>query len=201
MIAEHALQTLHDLHSQCYLGQQIENLLVLLKGLADEMDINLRLAAGGNPVEQGDRFAQEAHQDFVVCILLDLAQGLDTVKMWFATVVETSDLHLISLKDTALDKGCDSRERVAFVKQFITSDTSSALCQIEKVDEGLLLLGGPLKHVDSDVLGTLTAELWGQTQAGLCLGTVTILSLQTCRKSRLIDITNGRHVIVGYPLP
>ena len=73
--------------------------------------------------------------------------------------------------------------------------------EIEEVDEGLLLLGGPLEHVDGDVLGLLALKLWCQTQAGLGLGLVAVLGLEACREGGLVDIADGRHVVVGYPLP
>ena len=49
-IAEHALETLHDLHGEGYLREQEEHLLMLFECPKDEVDIDLSLATGGDPV-------------------------------------------------------------------------------------------------------------------------------------------------------
>ena len=72
-------------------------------------------------------------------------------------------------------------------------------CQI--VDETALLLGGTCQHVEGDVQGLLVAELRSQPYVGLGLRPVALLSLQASRQGGFVDLADGRHIVVGDPLP
>ena len=54
-VAEDSPQTVHHLHGQGYLGQQVEYLSVLLNLALYKMNVYLGLTAGGDAMEQGDR--------------------------------------------------------------------------------------------------------------------------------------------------
>ena len=55
-VAEIAAQPVDGLRGECYLGQQEEHLLAFADGIGHELDINLRLARGGDTVEQRHGF-------------------------------------------------------------------------------------------------------------------------------------------------
>ena len=80
-IAEDMLQTLHDLNSQGYLWQEVEHLLLLFKRLTNQMDINLRLAAGGDTMKKGHVLFEKRELYLVIGILLVRTQRFDIVKM------------------------------------------------------------------------------------------------------------------------
>ena len=52
--AEDALQALRDLRGEGYLGQEVEHLSALAELLGDEVHVDLRLAGGGDAVQQTD---------------------------------------------------------------------------------------------------------------------------------------------------
>ena len=89
---------------------------------------------------------------------------------------------------------------MTFVEQFVTGHVAF-FSEIEEVGERLQLLRCPLQHVEGNMEGRLGTELGGEPYIGFGLGTVAVFSLQPRRQSRLVDFADGRHVIVGYPLP
>ena len=87
------------------------------------MDVYLGLAAGSDAVEQGDALLQERELYLVVGILLRCAEGLDTVEMWLAAIVEASYFLFVGLDETAFNKGGDRGEGVTLIEQFIAGNT------------------------------------------------------------------------------
>ena len=49
-VAEDAVQPLHHLDGECYLGQQVEHLAVLVYLALYQVDVDFGLAAGGDAV-------------------------------------------------------------------------------------------------------------------------------------------------------
>ena len=58
-----------------------------------------------------------------------------------------------------------------------------------------------LEHGLGCTEGLCRTEVVGQHDVGLGLGTIVVLGLETGREGGLIDVANGRKVVVGYPLP
>ena len=101
-IAKHALQSLHHLHRQRYLRQQIEHLLFLFQSPLDEVYVNLRLTARRHAMQQCHITLHHRHQDGIVGILLRPAQRLDEVWTILAAVIQSSYLHFVGLQHLAL---------------------------------------------------------------------------------------------------
>ena len=219
-VAEDALQTVHHLHRQRYLWQQVEHLLVTLQGPLDEVDVYLRLARTRHAVQQGDLLLHHRHQDFVVRPLLGRRQGLYQLRPVFAAVVQPSHLHLVGFQHLALLQLLDSIGRgTADVHQFLAghlgygrSRTIGAcrpalgiylvpMRQSQIVDENIQLLLGPRQHVEGDVQGCSIPILRRQPDVGLRLGVITVLSLQAGRQRSLVNVADGRHIIIADPPP
>ena len=63
-----------------------------------------------------------------------------------------------------------------------------------------LLVGTP-QHVECNMQGLFVLEWGSEADEGLGLGAVALLSLQTGGECGLVDLADGRHIVVGYPLP
>ena len=101
-VAKHALQTLHQLYGQRYLGQQVEHLLLAVQGMLYQMDVYLSLAARRHAVQQRHLLFHHRHQNAVIGILLGQAQRLDEFRTVGPAVVQASHLHLVELQHLAL---------------------------------------------------------------------------------------------------
>ncbi len=73
--------------------------------------------------------------------------------------------------------------------------------QLQIGAEDLLLGRSALEHSLGCTEGLRRTEVVGQHDVGLGLGTIVVLGLKTGREGGLIDLANGRKVVVGYPLP
>ena len=120
--------------------------------------------------------------------------------MRLSAVVQPPHLHLVCFEHAALDEQRDGLQRVPLVEQFVTGHVAF-FSEIEEVGERLQLLRSPLQHVEGYVESLLGTELGSEPYIGLGLGTIAVLGLQSRRQSRLVDFADGRHVVVGYPLP
>ena len=206
-VAEDAAQAVHHLNGQRYLRQQVEHLAVLLQLALYKMDVDFSLAAGSDAVQQRYLLLQEREQYLVVGVLLSGVELLDEFGVWLAAVVQSSHLHLVGFQQSALDE-CVQRfcRAIRGVEQFVAADTLAALSVVptregQKLGEDLLLLVGTLQHVEGYVKRLLILKVWSQPDVGVGLRTVAVLSLQACGQCRLVDFADGRHVVVGYPLP
>ena len=132
--------------------------------------------------------------------------------MGLAAVVQAAYLLLISLEESALHQGSDRRQGMSRVEQFVAGDLHrrflTALTfqrvpvrQSEIINKSPLLPVGPLEHVQGDMQGLFATELRCKADIGLRPGAVAVLSLQSCGEGGLIHLTDGRHVVVGDPVP
>ena len=190
--AEDPLQTFHHLNGEGYLGQEVEHLLLTVEGLLDEVDVYLRLSTGGDAVKQGDVLLEEGKLYLVESVLLWSAERFDVFGMRVATVIQSSHLLLVGLKEATLDKCSDRGESMALVKEFVTSNTGFRRCnkrtvplyhlvdtgERKEIDEGFLLTGGPLQHAESDMEGLLIAEVRSETDERLRLRAIAVLRLE-----------------------
>lgn len=69
-VAKDFVESLHNLNRQGDFGQEIEHLLVFLDGFLDEMDVDFRLSAGSNTMQEYYVFLQHLHQYLIISILL-----------------------------------------------------------------------------------------------------------------------------------
>ena len=106
-VAEDAVQPLHHLDGEGYLGQQVEHLAVLVNLALYQVDVDFGLAAGGDTMQQGHLLLHHRHQYLVVGRLLCRAEPLDVLWMRLAAVVQPSHLHLVCFEHTALDEHRD----------------------------------------------------------------------------------------------
>ena len=114
-----AAQTVHHLNSQRYLWQQVEHLAFLLQFTLNKMDVNLRLATGGDTVEQRHLFLHHREKNLVVGFLLGNVELFDKFRVRLSSVVQTSHLQLIGLKQPTLHKGIDGGKGMATIEQFV----------------------------------------------------------------------------------
>ena len=73
---EHPLQPFGNLCGQGYFRQQIQHLLPLPDNFFYQMDVNLRLSAGRDSMQQTDILCPETFHNAVVCPLLMLVQRI-----------------------------------------------------------------------------------------------------------------------------
>ena len=116
-----------------------------------------------------------------------------------------------AFEEAALDECTDSCGGMTLVEQFVACELNLrngrlrgvgiTKGKVEEVNEGTLLTGGTLQHIDGDMQSLLVAELRRQTDAGLGLGTIAVFGLQPRGEGSLIDLSDGRHIVVGHPLP
>ena len=212
-IAKHMLQALHNLHRQRNFWQEIEHLLFLLQSLFDEVDIDLRLSAGSDTMQQRDILLHEGEKNLIIGILLDLVEGLDLLKVRFSPMIQTPHLQLVGLQQTPFHQSVNCLQRgMACVHQFITGDLHRRLatslsiqripmreCQI--LDESLLLFTRPLEHIQRHMKRLFVAKVGCQADIKFCLRTIAVFCLQTRRKCGLIDFSYRRHIIIGDPIP
>ena len=67
---KHTFQARGHLHGQCYFGQQVKHLFLLLQSFADKMDIHLGFTAGCYAMQQHHSFFEKLEHDAVVRLLL-----------------------------------------------------------------------------------------------------------------------------------
>ena len=97
-IAEDALQTLHHLHRQRYLRQEVEYLFLAFESLADEVDVDFRLTRPRNSMQQRHLFLHLLHQNVVIGILLSSTEGLDEVRTIVATMIQATNFYLVGFE-------------------------------------------------------------------------------------------------------
>ena len=209
--AEDALQALHHLNGQGYFGQQVEHLLVALQGLLYQVDVELRLTARRDAVQQGDVLLHHLHEDGVIGVALCLAERLDEVRTIVAAMVQSTYLHLIAFQHLALLQLLDGLRRgTAGIHQFFTGHSLHSrrgvgdlvpARQLQIGGKCLQLLSGPCQHVQRNVQGCYVAVLLRQSDVRFRLRAVAVLGLQSCRQGCLIDLTDRRQVVVAYPRP
>ena len=95
-----------------------------------------------------------------------------------------------------LDNG---RRAVRLVEECLTRDVCSR--HREEDAEDLLLTGHAPQQLHGDVAALGRGELLRQAKAGLRLGPIPRLSLQTGGKGGIHDITQWRHIIESHPAP
>ena len=102
----------------------------------------------------------------------------------------------------------DGGGTVGLVHQFLAGDLAlghgilfADAGQLQIGAEDLLLGRSALEHGLGCTEGLRRTEVVGQHDVGLGLGTIVVLGLETGREGGLIDVANGRKVVVGYPLP
>ena len=74
------------------------------------MDIDLRLAARRDALQQRHPLLQEREEYLVVGILLRLTQRLDTLWMRLAAMIQASHLHFIGLEEATFHQLVDDGE-------------------------------------------------------------------------------------------
>ena len=209
-LTEDALQALHHLYRQCYLGQQVEHLLVLLECMLDEVDVEFGLSGAGDAVQQGDGLAHHGHQEGVVGVLLGGGEGVYEVGTVVAAVVQAAHLFLVRLEQlSALQLAQGVGGGLAGIHQLLAGDLHG-LCavlyevparQCEVAGEGVQLSLGTRQHVKGDVQGGGRLVLGAEAYVGLRLGTVAVLGLQPGGQGGLVDVARGGEVVVADPLP
>ena len=75
--SEHTFQAFGDLRREGDFGKQVEHLLSVFDGLPDEMDVDFRLSAGGDTMEQADVFLPEVAEDGIIGCLLGRIERID----------------------------------------------------------------------------------------------------------------------------
>ena len=207
-VAEHALQPLHNLHREGYFGQEIEHLLPLFYCLGYEVDIDFGLSARCNPVEQHRVFAFKQREDGVVGRLLRLAELLHVARLRLLTVVQPSHFALVCGQYAALHE-CRNYGRcgVTLVQQSLACGflgrhaVGSAASHGEIALQGLALLVGTPQHVKGHAHSLFRTEILRKNHILLLLDMEAFHRLQSGRHGRLENVANGRHIVVGYPLP
>ena len=226
-VAEDAMQSLHDLHRQRDLGQEIEHLSVLLYLALDEVNVDLGLSAGGDAMQEGDVAAraplaalgggkgrgEKREEHLVVGLLLCGAHLLDELRMRLAAAVEAAHLHLVGLEHAALDELVEHGQGgSAGVHQLLAGDLEYGFKggvaldgvpsrQREIGNESLLLTGRACQQIECYVQRGLVLVGGREPDIGLGAGLVAFLCLQARRQRCLHHFADGRHVVVGYPLP
>ena len=209
-VAEDALQTLHHLYRQCYLGHEEEHLLLPLQRTLYQLDVYLRLAARCHTVQQRHPVLEHRHQDGVVSLLLGRAEWLHQFGVVFPTVVQPPYFHLVGFQQLSLLQLFDGLCRcTADVHQFLAGHLLRLDAVFHAVPprqfkigrESLQLFLGSRQHVQGNVQRRHMAVLLRQPDIDLCLGTVAVFSLQSCGQGSLIDIADGRQVVVADPVP
>ena len=120
---EDALQAFHHLDGKGNLGQEIKHLLLFVECLLYEVNVDFRLAAGGNTVKQRDILLEERKLYLVEGVLLDGTEGFDVLGMRLATMVQASHFLLIGFKQSTFNKGRDGSKRMALVQEFVAGNT------------------------------------------------------------------------------
>ena len=164
-------------------------------------------------MKQGYMVLQKREYDFVVCLLLCLAEFLYPFWMGLITVVQSAHLYLIALQNTTLDE-CLQHRHIGMrgVEQFFSGDAYATLFfvgsgrqivveQLEKGGKHVLLLFCPRQHVHGNVLCLLGTEVLGKTDVGLCAWLVVPFIFYSGRKRCPEHIPQARPTIMGYPLP
>ena len=129
-----------------------------------------------------------------------LAERLDAGGMGRQLGVEPTDLTLKGLEKALVNKALeDGGSAVGLIEQGLTADLT-AIHRKERAKH-LQLARRTAQQSESHVEGCRRAEFLSDSDKDLCLGAVAGLSLKTGRQRCLHHIANGRHVIVGNPLP
>ena len=215
--AKHPLQPFADLNRQCDFRQEIEHLFMAFQGLFYQVDVDFRLSRRGDTVQQRDAMFHKRHQDVVIRLLLRLVELLHAIEMRLSGMVQPSHLLLVSHQHLAFHQVFQHRRcAVTEIHQFILRNLCNpvvgflhfrptahlvpvAQCQI--VDECLLLFGRTSQLVERDVQRLFTAVLRRKRHIGLHLRFVAVARLQSLRHGGIIDLTQRRHIVFGYPLP
>ena len=104
-VTKNPMEPLHDLHRERYLRQKIKHLLPPFNSLADKVNINLCLAAGGDAMEQNDILVLHLAQNAVVGFPLWRAERLDKLRMISAPAVETPHFFLVGAQQFPVEQG------------------------------------------------------------------------------------------------
>ena len=214
-VAEDVAQTLHYLHRERNLRQQIEHLTALAQRLVNEMDVYFGLAARRHAVQQCHILCPERVLYLVKSLPLGVSERLHVLGMRLAAVAHTPHLTFVYGEKAARNKRVqDSGGGVRLVQQFLTRKLRHRVARAsgarlvpsahgKKALEELSLLSGTClhEHVESHMQRLPGAHLLGQSDATLRLGAISVLVLQSARQRSLEHIAKRRHVVVGYPLP
>ena len=120
-------------------------------------------------------------------------------------MVQASYFHLVGLQDTALDEQGERLQRVAFVQQFVAGQLPTLALvparERQEVDKCLELFGRSLQHIECYMECFLVTVRRRGADIRLGLGAIAILGFQSGGKGCFVDLTDGRHIVVGNPLP
>ena len=122
-VTKDTMESIHHLNGKRNLWQEVEHLLLLVKGLLNKMDVNLGLSAGCDSVKQCDRLLKEGKLYLIEGILLRQTEGLDLFRMRFPAKVQAAHFLFVGFDNTTLDKGRDRGEGVTLIEQFIAGNT------------------------------------------------------------------------------
>ena len=208
-VAKDSTKALHHLHRKGNLGQEVEHLAALVEGALNEVDIDFGLAARCDAVKKRDILRHLLNEDLVVGVGLGLAEGFDVLGMGHSAEGDTSYFLFVLPQDPTVQKLAeDGGGAVGLVHQFLAGDLAlghgilfADAGQLQIGAEDLLLSRSALKHGLGSTEGLRRTKVVGQHDVGLGLGTIVVLGLETGREGGLIDVANGRKVVVGYPLP
>ena len=144
-VTENPMEPLHDLHRERYLRQKIKHLLPPFNSLADEVDIDFRLAAGGDTMEQNDILVLHLAQNAVVGFPLWRTERLDKLRMVSAPAVETTHFFLVGAQQFPVEQGFQGGGGAsALVEQFLTGHLGKRLPQ------AVSLNGIPMRKREKD---------------------------------------------------
>ena len=75
------------------------------------------------------------------------------------------------------------------------------MAEMQETGERFKLLARATQHVEGDVQRFIGLEIVGQCHINFGLGLPPGLVFKARRQGRSVHIADGRHVILGYPLP
>ena len=144
-VTENPMEPLHDLHRERYLRQKIKHLLPPFNSLADKVNIDLCLAAGGDAMEQNDILVLHLAQNAVVGFPLWRSERLDKLRMISAPMVETPHFFLVGAQQFPVEQGFQGGGGAsALVEQFLTGHLDKGLPQV------VTLYGIPMGEREKD---------------------------------------------------
>ena len=177
--AEYALQAFCDLRSKGYFGEKVQHLLSLPDGFFYQVNIDFRLAACRDTMQQTDILALEILQNGMICLLLMLIQWIDGNNILQECCVQTADFLLVDFKHTTLHKAVEGTGSSGSTLQqfgfgdFLHIPSTEAAGEFHVFHQQVQLLGGTaLQFVEEDVQAVFVARGYGQAHTGFGLGLI-----------------------------
>ena len=116
--SEHSLQTFGDLSGQGYFRQQVQHLFSLFQRLLYQMNINLRLSTGSDPMKKTHILLPEILKDSRESLLLGSIQSIEFEGGNFR-LVQSTDFLIIDLENTLIHQSIENGSaRTRFFQQF-----------------------------------------------------------------------------------